>query len=330
MAEGTRVVWPVPRQVEFERFLVDPPAPDQVQIDTHWTLVSPGSERHWFSGQKGFPFPGAGFPFRPGYALAGVVVEAGPETPFAPGDRVFTPGPGYGCHASAITIDAGSVFPVPEDVELQDAVFFTLADTAIGAVRRARIELGQPCAIVGLGPVGLLAVMAARASGAAPIVATDLDPDRRALALACGADRAVEPKDLPADQFDTVIEFAGGTDAALSTAIRGVRTFGRVIAASRTPGPTTLDFVDGLLMKNAEFIHWHVLVRPPHDSRPGSWTVSDQWGAFVKLLRRGALHPQDLVSETVRPDELPEIYRRLLKVAAPPLAVLIDWREKDS
>lgn len=76
--------------------------------------------------------------------------------------------------------------------------------TGAGAVlNTARLAPGQSIAVFGAGSVGLAAIMAAKASGAGEIVAVDLHPARRELALELGATRAVD-----------------GTDPALAATIR--------------------------------------------------------------------------------------------------------------
>jgi hypothetical protein len=177
------------------------------------------------------------------------------------------------------------VYELPAGADPREATFFTLADTAIAGVRRTRLELGESCLVVGLGPVGLMAVMAARANGAMPVVGVDTDRDRREMALRLGADAALAPDELPPGEFDVAIEFANGSDAAIATAIDAVGRYGRVLAGSRTVGPSSIDLTNGLLMKNAELIHMHVLVRPEHESRPGIWTFRDAWRTFVLMLR---------------------------------------------
>jgi aryl-alcohol dehydrogenase len=77
--------------------------------------------------------------------------------------------------------------------------------TGAGSVLNVlKLAPGQSIAIFGAGAVGLSAVMAARAAGACDIVAVDLNPERRALALELGATRAVD-----------------GADPALAAAVKG-------------------------------------------------------------------------------------------------------------
>lgn len=49
-------------------------------------------------------------------------------------------------------------------------------------IQVARLHLGRGVVVCGTGPIGLIALAAARASGAHPIVVTDLDPNRLAFA----------------------------------------------------------------------------------------------------------------------------------------------------
>ena len=56
---------------------------------------------------------------------------------------------------------------------------------ALAAIDRSQLRLGDPLVICGAGPIGLIALLAANAAGAAPIVVTDIDESRleRAKAL---------------------------------------------------------------------------------------------------------------------------------------------------
>jgi len=49
-------------------------------------------------------------------------------------------------------------------------------------ISRTRLSLGRGVVVCGAGPIGLIALAAARASGAHPIVITDLEPKRLAFA----------------------------------------------------------------------------------------------------------------------------------------------------
>ncbi len=83
--------------------------------------------------------------------------------------------------------------PVPGDVS-DDAAALTDA-FAVGEfyVRSAAIQPGEIAIVLGAGAVGLSAVAALHARGIEPIVVSDFQADRRALAEAFGAHVTVDP-----------------------------------------------------------------------------------------------------------------------------------------
>ncbi len=73
------------------------------------------------------------------------------------------------------------------------ALFGCAVLTGVGAVvNTARVQAGESVAVVGLGGVGLAAVLGARAAGAARIVAVDLAPEKLSLAQELGATGIVD------------------------------------------------------------------------------------------------------------------------------------------
>src|SRR5947208_2065600 len=71
--------------------------------------------------------------------------------------------------------------PDPEPIAADDVM-----GTGYHAVVAAGIKPGDTCAVIGLGPVGLCAVMAARAAGAAHVLAVDTVADRLDTARSLG------------------------------------------------------------------------------------------------------------------------------------------------
>ncbi len=65
---------------------------------------------------------------------------------------------------------------------------------ALHAVRRSRIKISEPAIVIGCGPVGLGVILMLKAAGVKTVVASDFSPNRRQLAIQCGADIVVDPK----------------------------------------------------------------------------------------------------------------------------------------
>jgi len=121
------------------------------------------------------------------------------------------------------------LWPLPDSISDEAAIFVAdILPTGFGAVRRGQIGIGDLVAVVGCGPVGLMAVLCARGA-ARCVIAVEPIPARQELARRLGAE-AVSPEDAErAVQAasaglgaDLVIE-AAGSPRALDLALRLVR-----------------------------------------------------------------------------------------------------------
>ena len=157
-----------------------------------------------------------------------------------------------GCSAFAdhAVVSRRSLVKIDEDLPLEQAALFGCAVlTGVGAaVNTARISAGETVAVVGLGGVGLAALLGAIACGASQVIAVDLSPDKLALARELGASAAVDARDADAvDQVraltgggcDHVLEMAG-SGAALAAAWGMTRRGGTTITAGLPPPHVTL------------------------------------------------------------------------------------------
>lgn len=115
------------------------------------------------------------------------------------------------------------------------------ATTGIGAVRStADVRAGQSAIVIGLGGVGLAAVLGAVERGAHPIIASDIEPAKLALAMSLGVHEAVEPEALPAlaaslpsSGADHVLECIGLRET-VELAVRVARPGGQVTLVGMT------------------------------------------------------------------------------------------------
>jgi alcohol dehydrogenase len=157
-----------------------------------------------------------------------------------------------GCSAFAeyATVSRRSLVKIDRELPLAEAALFGCAVlTGVGAVvNTARVALGQTVAIIGLGGVGLAAVLGAVAAGASRIVAIDVAEDKLRLATALGAtdvfDAASETcvDEVRTDTrggVDFALEFAGAVKA-MELAYRITRRGGTTISAGLPPPTHTL------------------------------------------------------------------------------------------
>ncbi|MFO1402502.1 MAG: zinc-binding alcohol dehydrogenase [Steroidobacteraceae bacterium] len=330
------VVWPAVNQVELHDIVVPEPGHGELLLEAAFTQISPGTERNWLTGRNPLSVVGFSFPFRPGYAFAGRVKAVGlGVTRFKPGDPVATAGSPFGSHAAHVIAREADVAPVPDGVALDSAVFSTLAGVAQHGVHLARPELGEPVAVVGLGPIGLLAVGMLRLAGGAPVLAIDPVASRRERALAFGADMAIDPGD-ERGLAEALARMSGGGPAAvieltaqrdpLQLALRIARPWGRVVQLSSVAGESSLDLMHGLHVKAVQLIGGFVGMRPRAESSPGRWTEADDREAFLRLLQYRRLDVQPLVTHRFDARRAPEAYEGIKAGDPSMIGVLLEWK----
>ena len=101
--------------------------------------------------------------------------------------------PHAGAMAERIAAPVECLFPLPEGFDAVDGLMLEPLGVAVHAVALARPRLLESCAVLGLGPIGLLLLQVARCTGAAPLLGVDPVAERREAARELGAD-AVFPE----------------------------------------------------------------------------------------------------------------------------------------
>jgi threonine dehydrogenase-like Zn-dependent dehydrogenase len=125
------------------------------------------------------------------------------------------------------------------DLAPERAVFAANVETALNVLLDTPVRVGERVVVTGQGTVGLLIGVLARRNGAGRVVVVDPIERRRALALALGADAALDPDHATPEaltgalggQPDLVFE-ASGSPSALQTAIDAVADEGTVTVCS--------------------------------------------------------------------------------------------------
>ena len=143
-----------------------------------------------------------------------------------------------------INVDRGT-FILPPEVSFEEGAFIEPLACVIRGQRMARLQPGQTAAIIGSGISGLLHLLAARASGAGRILATDISEYRLDKARELGADAVIHAReDVPARvrelnggrPADLVIVCAGALSAFMQ-ALKSVDRGGTILCFATTdPG----------------------------------------------------------------------------------------------
>lgn len=137
------------------------------------------------------------------------------------GEGVYR-GVNLGAFAEQVILPASGAVRVGDDVPLDVVCVLGCAvQTGVGAVlNTAGVEEGATVLVMGLGGIGLSAVMGARVAGAARILASDPVAARREAALRFGATDAVDPGEQDVAQLARDLTGGMGVDYAFETAGR--------------------------------------------------------------------------------------------------------------
>ncbi|HEV3034248.1 MAG TPA: alcohol dehydrogenase catalytic domain-containing protein [Solirubrobacteraceae bacterium] len=207
---------------------------------------------------------------------------------------------------------------VPEGMSSDVALFAgDVMGTGFHAVVESDFEPGDVVAVLGLGPVGLCAVQAARALGAAHVIAIDTVPERLRVAASFGAEavhltdqdaRAAVRAATEGRGVDVCID-AVGDPKALDSAIRLTRACGSIQCI-------------GVYAERAD-VHMGLLWLKTLTLRGGQANVLGHVDRVLALLSAGVLDPSALVTHHMTLDDAPEAYavydrREALKVVLTP------------
>ncbi|KAF3771089.1 GroES-like protein [Cryphonectria parasitica EP155] len=180
------------------------PGPGEVLVHVKTTGICGSDVHFWKSGRIGSLVVEGDCIL--GHEGAGVVVRCGEGvTSLQPGDKVAVE-PGVPCEKCFLcgmgkynlcedvrfsgvypydgTLQRYKVHParwlykMPDSMTFAEAALLEPLSVVLQALRVANLTLGRGAVICGAGPIGLTALLASRASGAHPIVITDVEPGR--------------------------------------------------------------------------------------------------------------------------------------------------------
>lgn len=244
------------------------PGPGEVLIAMEWGGICGSDLAYWKNGASG-PFP-LRHPLVLGHEVAGRVAGLGPGVDGPPpgtpvtvhpatlvgdeelpariagrtnlhprvryfGSAAFDPHTDGG-FSRLRTVPADQVRVLPDGVGTEAGALAEPLSVALHAVDRAGDVRGRTVLVNGAGPIGCLAVAAARYRGAGTVLAADIDPGSLTVARAMGADDVVDVSagTLPED-VEIVIE-ASGAPSALGAVLHACARGGTVVQVGNLPG----------------------------------------------------------------------------------------------
>jgi threonine dehydrogenase-like Zn-dependent dehydrogenase len=207
---------------------------------------------------------------------------------------------------------------VPDGMSDDVALFAgDVMGTGYHAVEHAGLRPGDTAAVLGLGPVGLCAVQAARAAGAARVIAVDSVEDRLRMAERFGATPVHLTED---DPRAAVKEATGGrgVDVAVDAVGHGDAL---ELAARLTRKAGTVNAV-GVYAERTQ-VHMGIVWIKALTLRTGHANVIAHVDRVLALMGAGVLDPTPLVTHHMSLADAPEAYelydrREALKIVMSP------------
>lgn len=308
--QTTAVILEGPKRLSLGELNLDAPGAGDLVVDIRHSGISTGTEKLFWSGQMP-PFPGMGYPLVPGYESAGEVVEAGPDSGFAPGDHVFVPGAScygdvrglFGGASARLVTRADRAVRIDRGLGAEGALL-ALAATA----RHAVAGLGNrlPDLVVGHGVLGRLLARLTIAAGAPAPMVWEIDETRH------GGAEGYEVCHPDADErrnYACIYDATGAPDL-LDTLIGRMARGGEIVLAGFYTQPLSFAF-------------------PPAFMKEARIRIAAEWNrddlvATRALVESGALSLSGLITHSVAAESAPSAYETAFTDPAC-LKMILNW-----
>ena len=212
-----------------------------------------------------------------------------------------------GCFAEFVRIPGRNIWKVDPAIPEHYAAILDPLGNAVHTVLAGEIA-GQTVAVIGCGPIGLMAIAVARTCGCSTIFATEVNPHRRALAQQMGADEVLDPAvgDVVAHVraatggtgVDVLLEMSGNP-TAIHQGFQMLRAGGRASLLGIPSQPVTFDLVADIIFKGAT-------VQGIYGRK-----MFETWVQMTALLKAGRLNLEPLFSERLGLDRYADAFSML-------------------
>jgi L-iditol 2-dehydrogenase len=307
---------------------VPDPGPGEIQVRVAAVGIC-GSDLHSYSEGAVGDSPCV-YPMVLGHEPAGVVMKTGPGvTGWSPGDRAaFEPAlycyhcefclsghhnvcanlrfmsnpeePGF--FREYVNLPARNLIAIPAHMSLDHATLIEPLAVVLHSLKLAAIQPGETAAVFGVGPIGLLTVVALKLAGARRVWAVDPVTHRLELARAVGAAAVIDPRTAdPARQIledtgkrgvDVSID-CGGKNGSINQCAGATRNAGRVAITAIQPGVDTA--VNLHTMRRKEMTIFNVR-RSNHESAEALAMLAEHTARFAPIVTH--TRPLEAISRT--------------------------------
>jgi predicted dehydrogenase/threonine dehydrogenase-like Zn-dependent dehydrogenase len=278
-----------------------------------------------------------------GYSSAGEVIAVGAGvTNFKVGDRVACGGIGA-CHADIVAVPINLCVKVPDNVDLKQAAFSTLASIAIQGIRQAEMQIGENCLIIGMGILGQLTYKILEESGMYPI-GVDVSDAIVAQSIEAGCENVYNRNHEGIEEIISNFSKGHGSDSVIITA--GTSSLDPVEFAGEVARRKAKVVIVGVVptgFSRPNYFKKELDLRMSFSFGPGRydldyeekgndypigfvrWTENRNMQSYIDLLGSERLDITSLISHSFTLENAPEAYNMILSRNEPFAGIVIEY-----
>jgi len=334
-----------PGHIEIQELDIPTPGPDEALVRVRAVGLC-GSDVHYYEHGKIGPYV-VTKPIILGHEAAGEVVAVGSEVRHLKAGQRVTIEPGVTCgrceycksgrynlcpdvrflatppydgaFCEYIAIRADFLYPIPDSMSYEKAALIEPLSVGLHAVSRGGLKTGETVVIMGMGPIGMMTILAAKAAGAGRVIGVSLERFRLERALQMGADGVVNLREE--DGMEAILRLTGGrkADLAIETAGNG-KAAQASLQAVRRGGRVVLV---GLPQEEATPLNIPYIVDNEIDIR-GVFRYHNTYPTGVAVMSAENLNLDPIVTDRMTLDETPKAFEKAIKEKHSTLKIVIE------
>ena len=307
--------------------------PNEAILKAEYSMISAGTElSRAFAIKKGFKYP-----VRPGYCMVATVLDKGCDLDLNIGDKVFC-----GANHASITryansgkTQGGSIFKLPDGIDLKEATAVNLGLIAIQGVNLSEVKINDTVAIFGLGNIGIIAGLIYQKLGC-KVIALDPVVERCELAKQMG----IKNTSADLNQVEVVNAFTNnkgadicvdvtGASPAIISCIACAKKYGQVILLGSPRQGYECDItptLNAIHMKNLKVMGAFNETCPVENVEGYDNSVHKNFNVICEMIMNKDIDVSKLISKVIDPKDCEQAYYDLMYNKDKVNCIVYDWR----
>lgn len=222
-----------------------------------------------------------------------------------------------GAMAEYVKVNAERLIKLPESVSFEEGALLEPLAVALYAVQESNFNVGENATVIGAGSIGLSTIQVLNAAGATDIFVLEPVESKQSLAMELGATEVFDPDKWgkinrltnrigPEYVFDSV-----GIPDTLMTSLQLVKRGGYIIVVGLYTEPFEIKGFMSLMLKN-------ITMRGMYGY------VQDTFLTALNLVKNNQVDVTPLISQKVKIDTVPELFKDLAKRKHEDIKVLVE------